>query len=189
MGKKKLNPSTFLMPCPIGLITTQGRDGKPNIITLAWIGIIASEPPMVNISVRTSRYSYKLLKENGDFVINIPSARDLAKVDFCGTVSGKNTDKFKEANFTFEPGGIVKAPIINECPVNIECRTKEVLHFLTHDAFLAEILSVHVNEEVLDNEGRWQIEKIDPLTYCPPSQEYWTLGKKVGKYGFTKGKI
>ncbi len=190
MGKKILNPSASLLPCPIGLITTQSVGGKPNIITLAWMGMIASDPPMVSISVRATRFSHKLLKENGDFVINIPDARDLEKIDFCGTVSGKNTDKFKEANYTFEQAGKVKAPIILECPVNIECRTREVVSYLTHNAFLAEILSIQVDEEILEKEGgKWNIEKINPLVYCPPSQEYWTLGKKVGNYGFTKGKI
>ena len=190
MAKKILNPSASLLPCPIGLITTQGNDGKPNIITLAWMGMIASDPPMVSISVRGTRFSYKLLKENGDFVINIPDSKDLEKIDFCGTVSGRNTDKFKEANFTFEQANKVKAPVILECPVNIECRTREVLSYLTHNAFIAEILSIQVNEEVVEKEGgKWNIEKINPLVYCPSSQEYWALGKKIGNYGFSKGKI
>ena len=119
----------------------------------------------------------------------LPNAKDLEKVDFCGMTSGKNINKFKEANFTYVPANIVKGQVIVECPVNIECRAKDMLNFGTHDVFISEVLSVQVNEEVLDKDDHWDVAKINPLIYCPPTHDYWTLGKKVGDYGFSKGKI
>ncbi|MBI5206897.1 MAG: flavin reductase family protein [Candidatus Firestonebacteria bacterium] len=189
MSKKLLKPSAFLLPCPVGLITSCGKDEKPNIITLAWLGIISSQPPMVSISVRPSRYSHKLLLENGDFVINIPSLSHLEKVDFCGNVSGKEHDKFKATNYTFQMASKVHAHIITECKLNIECKTKKILNFGSHDVFLAEIIAVQVNQEVLDENNNWLINEINPLAYCPPNSEYWTLGEKVGQYGLSQGKI
>ncbi len=188
MPRKILKPSTSLLPCPIGLITVQGNNGKPNIITLAWLGILASDPPMVSISIRPNRFSSRLIKENGDFVINIPSADDLKKVDYCGTTSGKTVDKIKECNFTTQPASKAKAVILLECPINIECRTRQILNLGTHDVFISEILAIQIKEDVLDENDKWLMNKINPLAYCPPTNEYWTLGNAVGKYGFSQGK-
>ncbi|MBI5417356.1 flavin reductase family protein [Candidatus Poribacteria bacterium] len=189
MKKTILKPSTFLLPCPVGLITTQGKNNKQNIITLAWIGIIASEPPMLSISIRPSRFSHALLKENSDFVINIPTSEQLEKVDYCGTVSGQTIDKFNTTGFTANKASQVKAPIITECPINLECQVKQIITYGSHDVFLAEILAVQVNEDVIGNDNKWSIEKINPLVYCPPTHEYWTLKKSVGSYGLSHGKI
>ncbi|MFX4262220.1 flavin reductase family protein [Pelotomaculum propionicicum] len=178
-------PSTVLFPVPTVLVTSRLEGGDPDIITIAWTGIMNSEPPVVYISVRpVGRHSYNLIKESGEYVINIPSASQVAVVDYCGTVSGKEVDKFKETGLTPVPAQYVKAPLIAECPVNVECRVKQVISLGSHDVFVGEVLAVHFNKDVLDEKGRPDFELIEPYGYC--TGEYRLISKKIGYYGYSK---
>ncbi len=180
-------PATIgLMPLPAAMVTTRGRDGKDNIVTLAWVGVVCSEPPMVSIAVRPSRYSHELLRENGDFVVHVPSAAQMEAADHCGVVSGRDEDKFEKLGLTKRAASQVKAAIIAECPVALECRTRHVLGLGTHDLFVAEILAVQVREDVLEESGRIDLAKMAPLGYCPNVRgagEYVSITQGVGRHG------
>lgn len=178
--------TTCLMPLPAAMVTCRGRDGKDNIVTLAWVGVVCSEPPMVSISVRPSRLSRELLRENGDFVVHVPTAVQMEAADHCGTVSGREEDKFATLGLTKRAASQVKAAIIAECPVALECRTRHVLGLGTHDLFVAEILAVQVREDVLEESGRIDLAKMMPLGYCPNVRgagEYVAIGAGAGRHG------
>ncbi len=184
MAKIQKHPSTALFPVPVVLVTCSDDGGKANIITLAWAGNVCSDPPQIGISIRPARYSHRIVKERREFVVNIPPAHLVKEVDYCGTVSGRNVDKFKETGFTPLKASQVKAPLIKECPVNIECKVKQSVNLGTHDLFIGEVVAVHVDEEVLDEEGKTDIAKANPISYN--QKEYWTLKEKIGYYAFTK---
>ena len=188
MGRKSLQPNTLLFPTPVVLVTCVDEAGKPNIITLAWVGVVNSEPPMIGISIRPERYSHACVKRSREFVVNLPSEEMVRKVDACGVLSGKDTDKFVSMGWTAIPSQKVKPPLIDECPVQMECQVKEVVSLGSHDLFLGEIVALHVKEEIQKERGRIDITKVLPLVYCPGAYEYWNLGKCIGHYGFTKGK-
>jgi flavin reductase (DIM6/NTAB) family NADH-FMN oxidoreductase RutF len=186
VGHRVLPPTTCLMPLPAAMVTCRGRDGKDNIITLAWVGVVCSEPPMLSISVRPSRLSRELLRENGDFVVHVPSAAQMEAADHCGAVSGREEDKFAALGLTALAASQVKAAIIAECPVAMECRTRHVLSLGTHDLFVAEILAVQVREDVLDESGRIDLERMAPLGYCPNVRgagDYVSITQGVGRHG------
>jgi flavin reductase (DIM6/NTAB) family NADH-FMN oxidoreductase RutF len=186
---RELPPSTCLMPVPAAMVTCRGADGKENIITISWIGIVCSEPPMLSISVRPGRFSRELLEQNGDFVVNLPSAGAMIQADRCGMVSGRDVDKFEEIGWTAIPAAKVNASILKECPLALECRTRQKIGLGSHDLFLAEILAVQVHEEMLDANGRLKIEAIEPLAYCPNCQgggQYWSLKEVLGHYGVSR---
>ena len=155
------------------------------MLTVAWAGTICSDPAMVSISVRPGRYSYDLIKETGDFVINLTTEELLRATDYCGVVSGRNIDKFKEMNLTPSPSLKVKAPGILESPVNIECRVVEIKPLGTHDMFIADIVGVNVDESLLDEKGKLHLSKAGLCAYA--HGEYYALGEKVGK-AFSDGK-
>lgn len=184
MAKVLKRPSTALFPVPVVLVTCVDEKGKANIITLAWAGNVCSDPPQIGISIRPSRYSHDLVSRSKEFVVNIPTASIVRETDYCGTVSGRNVDKFAETGFTALPASQVKAPLIKECPVNIECRVKQVVSLGTHDMFIGEVLAVHIDEEFLDKEGKADIAKVNPFSYN--HEEYWTLKEKIGSYEFSK---
>ena len=149
---------------------------------------MSSEPPIVYIGVRsTGRHSYKLIKESGEYVINVPSSDQLQLVDYCGTVSGKDVDKFEVTGLTPVPASKVSAPLIAEFPINIECKVKQVVPLGSHDAFIAEVLAVHYNQEVLDEKGRPMLEKIKPIGYC--LSEYREISNKLGFFGYSKTRV
>jgi len=182
--KIQRRPTNVLLPVPLVMVSVAGADGGgPNIVTLAWVGTVCSAPPMLSISVRPSRHSYALLQRNHEFVVNIPRADQVREVDLCGNTSGRDTDKFAACGFHAVPGVRVGAPMIEECPINIECVTRHRLSLGAHDLFIGEILAVHFDEEVLDSRGRLQPAKVDPLAYV--HGDFWSLGEKVGSYGFT----
>lgn len=184
MSKVHIEPQTALFPLPVILVTCVDSAGKPNIITLAWTGIVCSEPPMLSISIRPHRYSYNLIKEQREFVVNIPTAEIMKETDICGTVSGRDVDKFKLTKLTPEKAKVVKPPLIKECPVNLECRVKSSMKLGTHEMFISEILAVHVEESVTTSAESIDYSKAKPFTYN--QGEYWTLGEKIGFYGCTK---
>jgi len=183
--KKRLKLETALYPAPVVLVSSIGDDGRPNIITIAWAGVVSSEPPMVSISIRPHRFSHKLISATNDFVINIPIEEQIRKADFCGTVSGSKSDKFALAGFNAVKADEVKSPLIRECPVNIECKVKKRFNLGTHDIFIAEVVAVHADEKILDENGGIDYSLARPLVYN--QGEYWGLRERVGRYGFTKG--
>lgn len=186
MSKVTKPPSTSLLPVPAVLVTTRDSSGRPNMLTIAWTGIMASTPPMVSISLQPTRHSVTALKETGEYVINIPSANLVRKVDYCGIVSGKDVDKFAATGLTEAPAAYVKAPLIKECPMNLECRVKHILNLGSHEAYIAEVLAVHYNEEVLDEKGNPDVEKLAPYAFS--LREYRALGERIGSFGFSAQK-
>jgi flavin reductase (DIM6/NTAB) family NADH-FMN oxidoreductase RutF len=182
MAKIKKRPSTYLYPAPV-ILATCGAE-KPNIITLAWVGTVCSDPPTVAIGVRPSRHSHALIEESGEFVINLPGEDLLEVTDHCGQVSGRDIDKFAAFGLTAEPASEVKAPLIGECPVNLECRVTHKLPLGAHDLFLGEIVAVHVEEAVLDEGGR-RIDYGKARPFVLAFAEYWGLGEAKGAYGFS----
>ena len=186
MPKKQLKPSTFMLPTPAVLVTCRDKQGKANVLTIAWTGIVCSEPPMLSVSIRHSRLSYDIIKETREFVVNMPTAGLVAKVDLCGQMSGRTAAKLKIAGLTEEQASIVKAPLIAECPVSLECRVTQILPLGIHDLFLAEIVATHVDEALIDNRGRADTRGITPLAYSPTDHSYRAVGEVVGKYGFAK---
>ena len=184
MLKVKRKPFTALFSCPVVLATCADSNGKPNIITLAWVGTVCSEPPMVGLGIRPSRYSHGLISESKEFVVNIPPAKYILETDYCGITSGKDVDKFAETKLTAEKADIVDAPMIQECPVNMECKLKDVVSLGAHDLFIGEIVQVHIDQDVLDEKGHIDFAKAAPFTYN--QGEYWSLNKKIGTYGFSK---
>jgi len=188
MGRKSLPPTTMLFATPVVLVTCVDEAGKPNIITLAWVGVINSEPPMLGISIRPERYSHTCVKKTKEFVVNLPSEKMVRAVDICGVLSGRDTDKFSYLGWKPIPAQKVKPPLIDECDVQMECEVKEIISLGSHDLFVGQIVALHVKEEIQRGKGRIDIIKALPLVYSPGAHEYWNLGKRLGHYGFTKGK-
>lgn len=184
MPKVERDPATELYPVPAVVISCADAEGKANLITLAWVGTVCSEPPMLSIAIRPGRHSHALVKQSREFVVNIPRADQVKAVDLCGSISGRSQDKFAAAKLTPEPAKYVKAPLVKEFPVNIECRVRETLSLGTHELFIAEILCVHADEGVLDEGGDLAAAKLDPLAFV--NGEYYSLGQLVGSYGFSK---
>lgn len=182
MSKINWKGSTLLAPVPAALVTC-GTVENPNALTIAWTGITCSNPPMTYISVRPERYSYGLIKESGEFVINLTTASMIRGVDFCGVRSGRELDKLAHCGFTVEEGSAVAAPILTQSPVSIECRVKQILPLGSHDMFLAEIVAVDVEESIVDEAGKLHLEKCGLAAYS--HGEYFQLGKKIGSFGFS----
>lgn len=180
MAKISKRPSTYLYPVPV-VLASCGTE-KPNIITLAWVGTVCSDPPTIGIAIRPSRYSHGLIEDTGEFVINIPGEDMLEVTDQCGHVSGRDLDKFGAFGLTPEPGSEVKTPLIAECPVNMECKVVRKIPLGSHDLFLGEVVAVHVDETVVDETGR----RIDYGTAKPfvlTFAEYRGLTEAIGNYG------
>jgi flavin reductase (DIM6/NTAB) family NADH-FMN oxidoreductase RutF len=186
--KKPAKTATYLFPTPAVMVSCAGSQGAPNILTIAWIGVVCSEPPIVSVSIRPGRYSCNMIKEAGNFVVNIPREEQLTALDFCGITSGRDVDKFAALGLTPLPASVVSAPLIKECPVNLECRVLDVKSLGTHDMFLGEIVAVHMDEEVRNQKGEIDISKLKPIAYCPGASQYWSLKEPIGTYGFTKVK-
>jgi flavin reductase (DIM6/NTAB) family NADH-FMN oxidoreductase RutF len=188
MGRKNLPPTPLLFPTPVVLVTCVDEAGKSNIITLAWVGVVNSEPPMIGISIRPERFSHGCVRRSKEFVVNLPSEEMVRKVDACGVLSGRETDKFASVGWKQVPAQKVRPPLIDECPVQMECIVRETVSLGSHDLFLGEIVALHVKEEIQKEKGRIDIAKALPMVFCPGANEYWSLGKCIGHYGFTKGK-
>ena len=182
MSKVMWKPGTFLYPLPAALVSC-GTMEKSNIITVAWTGILNTNPAMVYISVRPSRYSYKLIKKQGEFVINLTN-KDLAKAtDWCGVRSGSEFDKFKEMKLHKEKANFVKCPMIKESPVSVECKVKEIKELGSHHMFIAEVLAINSDEKYIDDKGAFDISKCNLIAYS--NGHYYQMGKKIGKFGFS----
>ncbi len=183
MSKISFKPGNMLYPLPVVMVSSADKEGKPNIITIAWAGTICSEPPMVSISVRKERYSHKLISESGEFVINL-TTEDLAyATDYCGVKSGRDVDKFKEMNLTPLKADKVAAPLIAESPVNLECKVTEVKELGTHDMFLAEVVAVHVDDKYMDEKNKFHLEYAKPIVYSHGT--YLKTGEEIGTFGYS----
>lgn len=182
MSKLKWKPGTMVYPVPPVMVSCGDMENS-NILTIAWTGIICTDPAMTYISVRKERFSYDIIKNSGEFTINLASSRLAKAVDFCGVRSGKDLDKFKECNLTKEAGTETSCPMIKECPISIECKVKEIKELGSHDMFLAEILAVNVDEKYLDDTGKFDMEACDLLAYS--HGQYYSLGERLGKFGFS----
>ena len=182
MAKIKWNGGALLAPVPVVLVSC-GTVEKPNVLTVAWTGIINSDPPKVYISVRPSRLSHKLIADSGEFVINMPSSPLIRRVDYCGVKSGRDTDKFADCALTPSPASTVSAPLIDECPVCIECKGSDVLHLGSHDMFIADIVAVNVEETLIDERGKLRMDKALLAAYA--HGDYFALGKKIGSFGYS----
>lgn len=183
MSKQSWKPGNMLYPVPAVLITVADKQRNVNIFTVAWAGTVCSDPPMVSISVRPERYSHHMIEETGEFVINLTTRSLTYAVDYCGVKSGKDTDKFKDMKLTALPADVVKVPLLEESPVNIECRVKQALRLGTHDMYVAEVVAVHADESYMDEKGRFLFEDADPIAYSHGS--YFTLGEKLGTFGYS----
>ena len=181
--KETWKPGNMLYPLPAVMVSVTDGQGNDNIITVAWTGTICTNPPMVYISVRPSRYSYEMLKKTGEFVINLTTEELAFATDYCGVRSGRDVDKFKEAHLTKEPAQFVKAPMIKESPVSIECRVTEVKELGSHHMFLAEVLAVHAQQEYIDKNNKFQLNKAKPIVYS--HGEYLGTGKILGTFGYS----
>ncbi len=182
MGKKTFKGGAMLNPVPAVMVSC--GSSKPNIITIAWTGIVNSNPPMTYISVRKERYSHDIIKNTGEFVINLCTEELAFATDFCGVRSGRDTDKFKEMKLTPEKSEIVGCPMIKESPVNIECRVREITELGSHDMFIADILKVHVDEQYIDGSDRIRLDKASLVAYN--HGEYFGLRRQpLGRFGFS----
>lgn len=184
MTEKQIwKPGNMLYPVPAVMVTVQDAEGKSNIITIAWTGTVCTNPPMLYISVRPERYSYHMLEETGEFVVNMTTKKLAKAADYCGVRSGRDVDKWKETGLTPEKAQAVSVPLIAESPVNIECRVKDVLKLGSHHMFLAEVLAVDVDESLLDMGGRLALEKAEPVVYS--HGEYYGLSELMGTFGWS----
>lgn len=180
--KQTWKPGTVLYPLPAVMVSC-GTLEQPNMLTVAWTGIVNSDPPMTYISVRPQRFSYDIIKNSGEFVINL-TTEDLAfACDFCGVKSGRDVDKFQHLGLTAAPAQAVSAPILAESPVNIECRVREMKELGTHTMFLADIVNVLVDDAYYDETGKFHFDRANPI--CYPHGEYFSMGKKLGKFGYS----
>ena len=185
MAKINWKPGTMVYPVPPALISC-GSVEQPNVMTAAWTGIINSEPPMTYVSIRPSRYSHEIISQTREFVINLPTLKLVTATDFCGVKSGRDIDKFKEADLTPLPCAQVKAPQIAECPVSVECKVTEIKPLGSHDMFVAEIVGVDVDDQYLDDAGKLWLEKAGLLAFV--HGHYFTLGRVLGSFGFSVNK-
>lgn len=183
MAKQVWQPGTVLYPVPAVMVSC-GTVDEPNIITVAWCGTLCTSPAMTYVSIRPERFSYHLIEESGSFVINLTTEALARSVDFCGVRSGRDVNKFKECNLTASKSNKVSAPSILESPVNIECKVKQVLKTGgSHDIFIAEVVSVSVDDRYFDETGKFHFERTKPICYS--HGEYYGLGKAVGSFGYS----
>ena len=182
MSKVVWKAGTFEYPIPAVMVSC-GDMEKSNIITVAWTGILNTNPAMVYISVRPTRYSYNIIKESGEFVINLTTEDLVRQTDWCGVRSGEKFDKFKEMNLHKEKANFVACPLIKESPVSIECKVKDIIELGSHHMFMAEVLSIDADDKYIDEKGAFDISKCDLIAYA--NGGYYPLGKKLGKFGFS----
>jgi flavin reductase (DIM6/NTAB) family NADH-FMN oxidoreductase RutF len=182
MSKVTWKPGTFLYPIPAVMVSC-GDMEKSNIITVAWTGIINTNPAMVYISVRPTRYSYNIIKESKEFVINLTTRKLAYATDWCGVKTGSKVDKFKEMKLTKEKAKFVKCPMIKESPVSVECKVKEIRELGSHHMFIAEVVAINADEKYIDEKGAFDISKCDLIAYS--NGGYYSLDKKIGKFGFS----
>lgn len=184
MAKQIWKPGNMIYPLPAVMVSTADNEHNSNILTVAWTGTVCTNPPMAYISVRPERYSYHMLKESGEFVINLTTKKLARATDYCGVRSGRDVDKWKECRLTKgRASSLEYAPVIKESPVNIECRVKSVQELGSHHMFLAEITAVQADEAYMDEKGRFDLNQTGLIAYS--HGEYLDLGKKLGTFGYS----
>lgn len=183
MSRIRFKPGNMLYPLPAVMVSCARKGEKPNIITVAWTGTVCSDPAMVYISVRPSRYSHEIIRESGEFVINLVTAKMTRNMDYCGVRSGKDEDKFQTCHLSPVPSETVAAPSIGESPVCIECKVTRMIPLGSHDMFLARVTAVTVDQKYMDEKGRFHLNKAGLTAYS--HGEYYTLGKYLGKFGYS----
>lgn len=184
MGKQIWKPGNVVYPLPAVMVSTADREGNDNIITVAWTGTVCTNPAMLYISVRPERYSYHMLRESGEFVVNLTTEKLAKATDWCGVRSGRDFDKWKEMHLTRgKAEKLTYAPIIQESPVNIECKVTEVQELGSHHMFLAKVGAVQVDESYMNETGKFELNDTQLLAYS--HGEYYTLGKKLGTFGYS----
>ena len=182
MSKVQWKGGTFIYPIPAVMVSC-GTMEKSNIITVAWTGILNTNPAMCYISVRPERYSHDIIKENGEFAINLTTRQLAYATDWCGVKSGRDVDKFKEMKLTKEKANIISVPLIKESPVSVECKVKEIVPLGSHDMFVAEIVAIDADEKYIDEKGAFDISKCDLIAYA--NGGYYPLESKIGKFGYS----
>ena len=183
MAKVEWKPGNMVYPLPAVMVSCADKEGNSNISTSAWTGTVCTNPPMAYISVRPERHSYQMIRETGEFVINL-TTKDLAfATDFCGVRSGRDVDKFSEMKLTKEAGSVVSAPMIGESPVNIECKVTEVKELGSHHMFLADVVAVHVDDKYMNENQKFELGKAEPIAYS--HGEYYSLGELLGTFGYS----
>jgi len=184
MGKQTWKPGNMIYPLPAVMVSCADKEGHNNIITVAWTGTVCTNPAMAYISVRPERYSYPMIRESGEFVINLTTEKLAYATDWCGVRSGRDFDKFKEMKLTASKAEALEyAPIIEECPVNIECKVVEVKELGSHHMFLAEVKAVRVDEAYMNEKGKFELNQTGLLAYS--HGEYFSLGKAHGTFGWS----
>lgn len=183
MAKQTWKPGNMLYPLPAVMVSVTDGEGHDNIITIAWAGTVCTNPPMVSISVRPERYSYDMIRKTGEFVINLTTEKLAFATDFCGVRSGRDVDKFQMTGLTREKASFVKAPMIKEAPVSIECRVKKIEELGSHHMFLADVLAVHADEAYMDENHKFDLNRSRPIVYS--HGEYSGIGKSIGTFGYS----
>lgn len=183
MQKRDWKPGCLIYPLPATIVSCGHNPENYNLITIAWTGTVNSKPPMCYISVRKERYSYDIIKKTGDFVINLTNKKLAYATDWCGVKSGKDYEKFEHMNLTPGEAKIVRAPIIKESPLNIECQVKDIIELGSHDMFLAEVVNIKASDKYFDAQDAFRLDKAQLIAYS--HGQYYTLGEKIGKFGFS----
>lgn len=183
MGKQVWKPGNMVYPLPVVMISCKEEGKAPNIITVAWTGTICTNPAMVYISVRPERYSYDIIKNSGEYVINLTTESLAYATDYCGVKSGRDIDKFKEMKLTPVMGSLKQAPMIKECPVSIECVVEQIIPLGSHDMFVAKVIAVHVDDQYIDEFGKFHLSQTKPIAYS--HGEYYNLGNRLGTFGYS----
>ena len=186
MEKQEWKPGNMLYPLPAVMVSCADAEGKTNILTVAWTGTVCTNPPMLSISVRPERYSCHMIQETGEYVVNLTTEALVRAADLCGVKSGRDVDKWKEAGLTPVPARRVKAPLIGESPVNLECRVEKELALGSHIMFVARVVSVSVDEAYMDEKGSFHLDLAKPVCYSHGT--YFSLGRETGKFGFSVAK-
>lgn len=183
MAKQIWKPGNMLYPLPVVMLSCGLKGEKPNIITVAWAGTTGSSPVTLSVSVRPERHSYKIIKESGEFAVNLVTEELVRATDLCGVKSGRDTDKFKLCGLTAAPASVIGCPVIAESPVNIECKVRDIIPLGSHDIFLADVVSVDVDDSYMDENGKFDLNATGLVAYS--HGEYFALGRKLGSFGFS----
>ncbi|MBQ1377210.1 MAG: flavin reductase family protein [Lachnospiraceae bacterium] len=183
MGKRSLKPGNMLYPVPAALISCRDPEGRSNLVTVAWCGTVCSDPPMISISLRKDRFSHDMIRRSGEFVVNLTNEQILKQTDLCGVKSGRDVDKWTLSGLHEEAAFVVKAPLVRESPVSIECRVRQILELCSHDMFIGEVVSVDADEKYFDEKDRLCLEKCGLVSYV--HGEYRETGKLLGTFGYS----
>ena len=183
MGKIDFKPGNMLYPLPAVLVTVRDAEGKDNMLTIAWVGTVCTNPPMLYISVRPERDSWRALKETGVFAVNLTTAPMVKAVDYCGVRSGRDVDKFRETGLRKQEAVKIAVPVLTDSPVNIECRVREILELGSHHMFLADVVHVTVDDRYMDERGTFHLEQAEPLVYSHGT--YFDMGNVLGTFGYS----